>query len=227
MRRISPPGRLLAAALIAFALAAATAAVVLRIGVGDREQAMVERAFGAGGSVSIAVAHALALLGDELVVFPLVAGVTVILVLRRHRWAVVWLLVSAVGGYATVQATKAVIGRARPHWETPLAEATTAAMPSGHAATGVDVWVLFGLLALALLSRRAGLPLALVCIAVGIAMGPSRLILGLHWPGDVLVGWLVGAGWLLLGLAVARADAQRATRPGRISRSGFVKPESS
>lgn len=197
------------------------------IAVGDREQRLVEFAVGAGGDVGVAVARALAVLGNEVVVFPLVAVVVTILLLRRHRGAAIWLGVSTVGGYVTVQATKALVGRDRPVWEAPLAEASTAAMPSGHAATGLDVWVLLGLLALVLLPRRVRTPLTVVCIAIGVAMGPSRLILGLHWPGDVLAGWLVGLGWVLLGLAVARVDAQRVTRPGRTNRSGLTSPESS
>jgi membrane-associated phospholipid phosphatase len=213
--------------LIAFALAAAVGFLAMRAASGARERALVEGAFGGGGDAGIALARLLALLGNELVVFPMVAVVIAVLLLRRLRWAAIWLGVSAVGGYVTVQTSKALIGRERPVWEAPLADATTASMPSGHAATGIDVWIVFGLLAVLLLPRRLGVPLLAACVAIGLAMGPSRLVLGLHWPGDVLAGWLVGLGWLLLGLAAARVAAQRVTRPGRISRSGLTRPESS
>lgn len=183
----------------------------MRIATGGRERNLVEGAFGSGGEGGVALARVLALLGNELVVFPLVAIVIALLLLRRYRWAAIWLGVSAVGGYVTVQTTKALIGRERPVWEAPLAEATTAAMPSGHAATGIDVWIVLGLLAVLLLPRRFGVPVLIVCAAIGLAMGPSRLVLGLHWPGDVLAGWLVGLGWLLLGLAAAALAPRRIT----------------
>jgi undecaprenyl-diphosphatase len=63
--------------------------------------------------------------------------------------------------------------------------------PSGHAAYNM---MLFG--ALAMLSRRRiGYVLAGMVIAL---IGISRVWLGVHWPSDVLAGWITGFGWLCL-----------------------------
>ena len=45
--------------------------------------------------------------------------------------------------------------------------------------------------------RKTALQTAL---AVGIVMGPSRLVLGVHWPTDILGGWLLG-GAVVCGVA--------------------------
>jgi undecaprenyl-diphosphatase len=91
--------------------------------------------------------------------------------------------------------------------------------PSGHSLTS---FVALGLLLIMLWSRltpgpRAGL--AAACALVVAAVGVSRLMLGVHYPTDVLGGWLFGLGWLLAVTLLARrlprrVDAPASTTPG-------------
>jgi undecaprenyl-diphosphatase len=61
--------------------------------------------------------------------------------------------------------------------------------PSGHSAGAM---ILFG--GLALISGRRW---TYVLGGAGVALiGVSRIWLGVHWPSDVLAGWIVGVGWL-------------------------------
>jgi membrane-associated phospholipid phosphatase len=87
----------------------------------------------------------------------------------------------------------------RPFWCSPQVKALSSeisfGMPSGHAQNAAGIW---GLLA-ALLRRRWAWALALLII---FAIGLSRLYLGMHFPTDVLAGWLIGFAlvWLFLRL---------------------------
>jgi membrane-associated phospholipid phosphatase len=55
-----------------------------------------------------------------------------------------------------------------------------------------------GIIVLYLLPRPWSTILAVVPIAIGLANGPSRLVLGRHWVTDVLGAWLLASGWLLI-----------------------------
>jgi len=95
---------------------------------------------------------------------------------------------------------------------TPIAREAfggVAAYPSGHV-----VWATAFFGALALLGARRRIPdLLLPSLLVLVAMGPSRILVGAHALGDVLGGYLLGAGWVLAAaLLVDRAAARRSIR---------------
>ncbi|MDX1511441.1 MAG: phosphatase PAP2 family protein [Nitriliruptorales bacterium] len=101
---------------------------------------------------------------------------------------------------------KMAFAQPRPYWVSeavePIAAESSFGFPSGHAAFAVCVW---GALALAV-PRRWVRVLAAVMI---LGIGTSRVVLGVHWPADVIGGWLLGAGVLVI---VTWADGGR--RPG-------------
>ncbi|MFH9550408.1 phosphatase PAP2 family protein [Streptomyces sp. NBC_00377] len=140
---------------------------------------------------------------DPLTMRLLGAAVAVWLVWRHADWWTAgWLVVASAMGTLIQQALKAGVGRARPVWPDPVDSAHYAAYPSGHALTAT---VVFGLL-LWLLHRHGASPvlwrtaLAVALVSV-VGVGLTRIWLGVHWPSDVLGGWLLGA--MLVALAIA------------------------
>ncbi|MFJ4986694.1 phosphatase PAP2 family protein [Streptomyces sp. NPDC088732] len=129
----------------------------------------------------------------------LLAVCLLVLLWRRAGRQALWLALCGVLGWVLQQAVKAAVGRPRPHWPDPLATAPYAAFPSGHAMTaaiscGALVWV-FRLRCpgAGRLPRAAVWSLAAVSVA---GVGLTRVYLGVHWPSDVVGGWLLGAAVL-------------------------------
>lgn len=128
------------------------------------------------------------------------ATVVLLLVLRRWRAALALALVAAFAPLITDQ-IKVVVGRARPVWEDPLAFEATYSYPSGHATAGIAVYAACGVALGALVrDRRWAWVVAGAFVAFGVAIGLSRVVLGVHWPSDVVGGWCVA---LALGAALA------------------------
>jgi membrane-associated phospholipid phosphatase len=115
----------------------------------------------------------------------------------RVRLALVLLLVVLVGrGLAEVQ--KYSIARARPMLEPHLVVVKTWSFPSGHAASSM---IFYLTLALALTARtRLRRIAAAAAVLLSLLIGISRVMLGVHWPSDVVGGWAFGALWVLLTL---------------------------
>ncbi|MFI1959196.1 phosphatase PAP2 family protein [Streptomyces althioticus] len=150
----------------------------------------------------------------------LLCAVVVIRLLRRPaaRWTAGWLVVVVALATAVQQGLKAALGRERPVWSDPVDTAHYAAFPSGHAMTAT---VVLGLL-LWLLHRHGVSPVvwrtALAVAAVSVTgVGLTRIWLGVHWPTDVLGGWLFGALTVVAAVAAHRRlrPAPQDSAPGR------------
>jgi undecaprenyl-diphosphatase len=126
---------------------------------------------------------------------------TGLLLWRGHRRRAVWALAACGVGWALQTSVKAAVGRSRPHWPQPVDSATAASFPSGHAVAAATACVtLAWLLRLSRVQGRwwtAVVVIGALCVA---GTGFTRLYLGVHWPSDVLAGWLLGG-------AVAPASA--------------------
>ncbi len=137
----------------------------------------------------------------------LVAGY--LLVARRAALAGA-VVASIAGGATFVTLLKLLFARARPDIVTHLSQVSTASFPSGHAANSAVAYLTLGVL-LARSQRNHAVRIYLIgaAIALTLAIGMSRVYLGVHWPSDVLGGWIVGGTWAALtGLVVRRLQHQ-------------------
>lgn len=137
--------------------------------------------------------------------------VTVVILLIARRW---WLAltVGAVGALAPVATDllKTVIDRPRPVWAVPIETVNQPSFPSGHATGGIAVWMLCGIAIGSLLSDSAlGALVALPLVVLGFAIGLSRLVLGVHWPSDVVAGWAVAVCVTCVAGVLFLASAER------------------
>lgn len=133
---------------------------------------------------NIAVSRAMSHFGEHAAGWVALSGIGALLSPRRRR---AWLLVGvgAVSAHAAAIIIKLAVRRARPHDpEIKVNVGTPSALsfPSAHATSSTA--------AAMLLCRATRSPLPLLIIPL---MALSRLVLGVHYPSDVLAGIAVGA----------------------------------
>jgi undecaprenyl-diphosphatase len=144
-----------------------------------------------------------------------VAGVAAVIALafkRRRRAAL--LLVVLFGGRMAVELHKLLTGTPRPPIADEVLNEASLAFPSGHAANSMITYVAIALLVPVAQRNRA---IAVVlAISISIVIGLSRLILGVHWPSDVIGGWAFGLLWVLIFMRLASARPEpEAAEPNR------------
>jgi undecaprenyl-diphosphatase len=135
---------------------------------------------------------------------------TVVLLERRARVEAALLVVAALGIQLLVFTGKAGYDRPRPDEGSAISLPSSASFPSGHAATGIAVFALLGILA-ATAARTRTQRVVAVCAGFGLAfaIGASRVVLNVHYVSDVLAGWCLGLAWLATCIVGARLFSRR------------------
>ena len=155
-------------------------------------------------------------------VLPLLTVSLSVLYLMGWKLSATLLLVSTIGGSLLTTVLKAVFGRMRPELFDAGYTAPFYSFPSGHASVAVGF---YGALTLILAYRLRGFA-RLAVVACGallvLLIGYSRLYLGVHYPTDVLAGFLAAPLWVIfvgavyvVWLSVRGLRAAESRRKGR------------
>jgi undecaprenyl-diphosphatase len=174
---------------------------MLTLGTGAYDDDVLRALYSGGHPVAVAVARGFTFLGTSWVGIPvIVGGVALLAWTGRKRDAVAAFLVIAVGRLL-VEAQKYGIARLRPEDEAHLVPVSTPSFPSGHAANSMIVCLTFAIFFFG--NTRWRRPAVYVALLLSFCIGFSRLMLGVHWPTDVIGGWAFGLLWVLLALPLA------------------------
>jgi undecaprenyl-diphosphatase len=190
-------------ALLALALAWASA---LLFGGMELDRGLLVLGYAGGTPWLAGIARVVTRLGDGPVLIALTLAVAVWLGWRRNGRAAILLVAVTLSGRLLVELQKGWTARLRPDANPHLVETSNLSFPSGHAAN--TTMVLLSLALLLPLGDRVRAVAIWAAVVLALLVGASRVLLGVHWPSDVIGGWSFGLFWtlLLLGLAGHRID---------------------
>lgn len=197
--------------ICAIILLAAVWLVMLSWGGGSLDRSIYEALYAGKRPALLAAARLFTALGEPTFLIATTAACALWLwYAGRARLGAVLLIVSLIGrGLSEVQ--KYWVARGRPELEPHLVIVKTKSFPSGHATSSM-IFYLAVALALTAHTRWHRVAAALA-VLLSLLIGTSRVMLGVHWPSDVIGGWAFGMLWVLLTLRPAerllRADGGR------------------
>lgn len=136
--------------------------------------------------------------------------------LQRKYASMLYVIVTVGGGLLVSSAAKEAFDRPRPDLVPYGSLVHTASFPSGHSMMAAVAYLTLGVLVARTLSRtRLKVYVLMLAVIATLLVGISRVYLGVHWPTDVVAGWLAGVVWASVCMLGARYLARR----------GQVEPE--
>ena len=149
-------------------------------------------------------------LGGVTVLTILTFSVITLLLLRRQRGMAAVVAVAVIGGQVISFLAKYSFDRPRPDLVPHGVDVATSSFPSGHSMMAAVTYLTLAVM-LARLENRRSVKVFYLALAVflTLAVGISRVYLGVHWPSDVLGGWAAGAAWALGWSLAAQALSRR------------------
>jgi membrane-associated phospholipid phosphatase len=162
-------------------------------------------------------ATAITRVGNTLSLITITTLAALVLAVWSRRWRPVWLAAAALAGSsAAVAVIKVVVGRSRPDRSLAALFADGYSFPSGHTTNSLAAFGILAFLAATtvMTGRRAQAVVWVAACGAAVAIGLSRVYLGVHYLTDVLAGWTLASGWLLLIVAVDTLWRRRGDRTG-------------
>ena len=149
-------------------------------------------------------------LGGVAVLVLMTTAVCGYLCLMRRFRALVFVLAATIGGLVVSQFLKSLFDRPRPAIVPHLSQAMSSSFPSGHSMMSAVVYLTLGtLLGTVVRGRKVQAYFLVVALLLSGLVGISRVYMGVHYPTDVLAGWMMGLAWAALCWWVARRLRRR------------------
>jgi undecaprenyl-diphosphatase len=153
-------------------------------------------------------------LGSAGVLAAVVIAVVGYLAIERRFALLIVTLVATMGGWTLSYFLKEIFARHRPTVVPHLQHASSPSFPSGHAMLSAVVYLTLGvLLARSTKDRRLRVYFVATAMILTFIVGMTRMFLGVHYPTDVVGGWVAGSFWALLCAFVERALERRGVDP--------------
>ena len=193
------------AAIPAAALAALWFAM-LTLGAGEADRYLLVTLYGGDRPVIGLIARVLTFLGEGEVLVLISVAAAAWLLWRGKALSGFALIAVTIIGRLLIWAQKYGIVRLRPEDLEHLVPVSSPAFPSAHAGNSMIVYLAIALLLTA--GTRWQRAAAGFALALSLLIGLSRVVLGVHWPSDVVGGWAFGLLWVLIALPLAERLAR-------------------
>ncbi len=140
-------------------------------------------------------------LGNPTSVIIMVVIIACLLGFLHHWDDDIFFTGNLIGAVVLVQVLKLCYTVERPVENLLIARPESFSFPSAHSACCLIMCCLVALLIVRAIRAHqlsVGLEVLtwIVFIAIGLSIGVSRVYVGVHWPTDVLGGWLIASAWL-------------------------------
>jgi undecaprenyl-diphosphatase len=150
-------------------------------------------------------------LGGPTVLFLMILAVVGFLVLQTRYRTALFVAATAMSGEMVDTALKYAFNRPRPSVVPHLRAVFSSSFPSGHAMESAIVYLTLGAMLMRVAERRlTKLYILGIAMLLTFLVGVSRVYLGVHYPTDVIGGWIIGFVWASICWLVARRVEERA-----------------
>ncbi len=162
-----------------------------------------------GSAIALGAARDITALGDVTVLTVVTVVTLGYCLMTRYYTAFFMVFVAVNTGDVLMVALKDIFKRQRPDIVPHLVNAAYTSFPSGHAMMSAIVYLTIGAI-LARIEPRKSVKIYLLTVFsfLPLVIGMSRVYLGVHYPSDVIAGWLAGVGWGTLSAAIVLKVSQ-------------------
>lgn len=166
----------------------------------------------------VTLLQAISFLGSPIWFYLVIPAAAIYMWKRDHRRLALFLVVTTLLGGLIDTIVKEAVARPRPSLVEPVATAHGKSFPSGHSMTAAVAYGALLLVFLPEIPRRWRFPLVAAAVVLVLAIGGTRLALGVHYITDVVGGFVLGLAWLFASTAAFSIwKVERGKRPVEVS----------